>query len=333
MSELSSEPSKTRPIKEITVHVDGGALARLGESVERYAAASRADATTKAYARQCSAFAAWCRAHGVSSLPAIPEVLAAYLSERADAGIAVAGLAQALSAIADLHQRAGVVSPCRDARVRAVWAGIRRTHGRPPRQARPLAPKELRAMIRALRPGIAAVRNRLLMLLGFGGAMRRDELVNVHREHVTLTADGRLKIVIPKSKGDQESRGQKVIVSRGSDRVTCPVEALADWLLVSRITTGPIFLSVQRGKLTTKSLLPGDVSRILKSAAKRAGVPTTFTSGHSLRRGLATTARREGRSLDSIQRQARHKNLNTTVGYVDAVELELAENASEGIGL
>ena len=62
---------------------------------------------------------------------------------------------------------------------------------------------------------------------------------------------------------------------------------------------------------------------------------TAFTraSGHSLRRGLATAARREGRSLDSIQRQARHKNLNTTIGYVDTEELELAENASEGIGL
>lgn len=330
---MTARPPKACSIKDNIVHTGEAALARLGASVERYAAASRADATTKAYERQCAAFAQWCGTHGVSSLPAEPEVLAAYLSDRADAGIAVAGLAQALSAIADLHQRAGEVSPCRDPRVLVVWQGIRRTHGRPPRQARPLVPRELRSMIRVLRPGLKAVRDRALMLLGFGAAMRRRELVDIHREHITETADGRLKIVIPKSKGDQESKGQKVIVSRGSDRVTCPVEALADWLLVSGITTGPIFLSVQRGQLTAKSLLPGDVARILKNAAKRAGVPTTFTSGHSLRRGLATTARREGRSLDSIQRQARHKNLNTTVSYVDVVELELAENASEGIGL
>ena len=174
------------------------------------------------------------------------------------------------------------------------------------------------------------------MLLGFAGAARPEELVAVEAEHITPLDQGRLKLTFPHSKGDPERQGQDVVIPRGSDRVTCAVSAFEDWLLVSGVTTGPIFGGVQYGALTGQQLHAGDISKILKNAARRAGLPKAKVgkiSAYSLRRGLATTARREGRSVESIQRQLRHKNINTTLGYIADEELARAECAAEGIGL
>lgn len=339
----AATPLKMRSIKDIIARTERelgpGSLAlphelqQLATRTQAYAAASQAKNTRRAYERQWRAFQSWCAKRGLPSLPAAPAVLAAYLASLADSGTAVASMAQALSAISDAHRHARELPPNRDPDVERLWSGIKRERGRPPRQARPLSPKELRAMIRALHPGLKAVRDRCLMLVGFAGALRREEVVGIWVEHIARLQDGRARLFIPRSKGDQEAQGQHVILPRGSDRATCPVSALDDWLSVSGITAGPIFLGIQRGKLTAKTLWPGDVAKILKAAAKRAGIPVKLTSGHSLRRGLATTARREGRSLDAIQRQARHANINTTLRYVDVDDLERLECAAEGIGL
>lgn len=318
-------------------------LKALAERAGEYAAHAQAFNTRTAYAKALRGFGHWCAGlglpvlpDGLPVLPVSPGAVAAYLVVRADQGSAIASMALFRSALADAHTKARLLSPLSDPDLKLVWAGIKRTRGGPQRKAYPLSPRELRTMILAQRWGLKAVRDRCLMLLGFASAVRPEELVAIELEHLERLDDGRMLLTIPHSKGDQESQGQRVVIARGSDRITCPVSALDDWLAVAGISSGPLLLGLQYGRLTGEKLGPGDVSKVLKAAARRAGLPKSLLkmiSGYSLRRGLATTARKQGRSLDCIQRQCRHRHLSTTLGYVAAEELALKECAAEGIGL
>ena len=59
------------------------------------------------------------------------------------------------------------------------------------------------------------VRDRALLLFGFASAMRRSELAALNFEDIEETADG-LRVTIPRSKTDQEGRGDVIAVPRGT---------------------------------------------------------------------------------------------------------------------
>jgi integrase len=82
--------------------------------------------------------------------------------------------------------------PTENARVVAVWEGIRRTHATRPDQATPLMPpllwdvldacpttKTWKTPHRAEEPHLAGLRDRALILVGFVAALRRSELVGL----------------------------------------------------------------------------------------------------------------------------------------------------------
>jgi integrase len=98
-------------------------------------------------------------------------------------------------------------------------------------------------MLSHLPHGLLGIRDRALLLVGFAGAFRRSELVGLNVEDVTFTDDG-LKVVIRRSKTDQEGAGQVIGIVRGVN--LCPVEALRVWLEASGTTSGPIFRPVNR---------------------------------------------------------------------------------------
>jgi site-specific recombinase XerD len=302
-------------------------LARGGESAARFAARSRSESTERTYKGRLEHFAAWCASVGFESKPPVsPELVATYISRCADAGQSPGTIRVALSAISKAHQLMGEPTPTQSPIVKDVWSGIRRTLGMAPKyQADALSPKELRLMVRAVPAGPLQLRDRALLLAGFAGCFRGSEVRTLDVENVKTDPDG-LTLYLRKSKGDQEGHGESVAVPFGSDRVTCPVRAINAWLDASALKTGPLFPSVRGRRLARR-----DVNRIVKRCAKRAGL-TGRISGHSLRAGLITTAAKAGRSLPSIQRQSRHKDIGTLMGYVrqaDAFE----DNAAAGIGL
>src|SRR6478735_11939514 len=68
-----------------------------GEHVKAFAEASKARNTRASYAAQWKTFAAWCSATGVAELPAEPETVARFISDRARAGIKPGSISVALS--------------------------------------------------------------------------------------------------------------------------------------------------------------------------------------------------------------------------------------------
>lgn len=169
-------------------------------------------------------------------------------------------------------------------------------------------------------------------MLGFAAALRRSELVALDVEDVTFTDQG-LEVIIRRSKTDQESAGTKICVPYGSSPKTCPVRTLRPWLEAAGVTGGAIFRSVNKGgRMAARRLTPGDVTRVVKRAARACGLDSTKLAGHSLRAGLATAAAQAGKNERAIMAQGRWRSVSVARRYIRDAGL-FDDNAAAGIGL
>jgi integrase len=301
-------------------------------SVEKYVESSSAENTRLAYDKQWTAFREWCATKGLCELPAAPETVALYLAACADAGLAVATLAQAKAVLTRKHEDAGHTSPCAAPLVKQAWAGIRRRLGVAPNQKQPLDADQLRAMYSVLPEGLVGVRDRALIGLGFAGGFRRSELVALDVGDLSFVARG-LEVLVRRSKTDQEGRGLTKNVARGRDPTTCTVRAVRDWLELAGIAEGPVFRPVDRhGNVRSQRLTAQSVALVLKRAAAAAGLPTREVSGHSLRAGFVTEAKKHGADDAAIMDQTGHKSLAMVQRYHRRAR-KWEKPASEKLGL
>ena len=116
-----------------------GLTVRDAERVATALEANIATSTRTVYASAWRGWEAWCRSRGITALPASPEALAAYLAERAEAGLSYGTLDAACSAISYQHQQEGLPDPTTDITLRRVRRGLRRIIGAAPRPRPPAA--------------------------------------------------------------------------------------------------------------------------------------------------------------------------------------------------
>jgi integrase len=162
-------------------------------------------------------------------------------------------------------------------------------------------------------------RDRALLCLGFAGAFRRSELCALEVADLTEVPDG-LRILIRRSKGDQEGQGQEVAIPRGYK--LRPVEAVQTWLAAAEISSGPVFRAVTRGgRVSCEAMVDDSAARIVKRYASRVGLDPASYAGHSLRSGFLTSAAEAGASIFKLSEVSRHKSLDTLRGYVRRVDL------------
>jgi integrase len=291
------------------------ALQPVLRSAKKYASEARARRTREEYAKQWRAFSEWCAENGLCELPAAPQTLCLYLAARADEGRKVATLAQALAAISETHQVAGHKSPRTDRLVRETWKGVRRRLGVAPDQKQPLCARDLRKMIDDLPTGLLGLRDRALITVGFAGGFRRSELVALDGADLALVAEG-LEVLVRRSKTDQEGEGLTKVIAYGSDPATCPVRSLQDWLELAGIGEGPVFRGVDRhGRVSDRRLTDHSVAVVVKRAARKAGLAAELLSGHSLRAGFVTEAKKNGADDAAIMDQTGHKSLAMVQRY------------------
>jgi site-specific recombinase XerD len=307
-------------------------LAQLDARARDYAAESHAPNTRRAYASDLRAFVAWCRSFGLSPLPATEATVRRYLAALADAGRKVSTIGRALTAINQAHVRAGFAPPREAPSVRDAWRGVRRRLGVAPHGKAPLLIEGLRAAVTALPSTLRGVRDRALLVLGWAMGARRSEIVALRVGDVRFTAEG-FEITIRRSKTDQEGAGHVIGVPFGSMPATCPVRTVLAWKEAAGIMEGPLFRSLQNGRPTANALDGRDLARIVKEAARAAGLAEADLSGHSLRAGLITQAAKQGRAERDIMRHTGHRSAATLRRYIRAAELFDATNPAQGIGL
>lgn len=296
--------------------------------------AAKAENTRRAYRSDWHHFEGWCCDHGVVSLPAAPETVALYLTALA-ADHKPASLQRKLTSLTKAHQAAGFATPAsmRNAVVSETLKGIRRSLGTAQPGKEPLLTPDIFNMLDALEEDrLLGCRDRALLLMGFAGGFRRSELVALDIEDVNETADG-LVIRVRRSKTDPEGKGTAVALPYGSTAATCPVRSYRAWVAAAGIRSGPAFRSVDRhGRISPGRLNAGSVARLIKRAAKAAGLDAASYAGHSLRAGFATQAFLNGAPEVSIMRQTRHKSLNTLRKYIRDRSL-FRDNPAAKLGL
>lgn len=310
-----------------------------------YAAAARADNTLRGYRSDWNEWAEWCSDEGLAPLPAAAASISRYLVFLADHGVKVTTMSRRLSALRLAHKLGGFADPTTDPRVRAVWEGIRRTHGVPVDQAAPLMPPELydvvdacpdekhwRSADRPPEPDLAGQRDRALLLVGFVAALRRSELAALTVDQVGEHPNGAV-LALPRSKTNQHGdTTELVVLPRAGDTRRCPVRALRRWLELAHIDDGAVFRRVTKANIPGRSgLNPGSINQIVQRAIARAGLDPAPYSAHSLRAGFVTYAHLRGASDRAIARQTRHRSLSGLGGYVRVSEAWV-DNAATQLG-
>jgi len=163
------------------------------------------------------------------------------------------------------------------------------------------------------------LRDRALLALGFAGAFRRSELVALRVEDLTVSADG-FRVMIRRSKTDQEGAGQEIAILRGV-RIR-PVAAVEAWLAASGITEGFIFRPVLKGgRIQAEALTGHSVATLVKAYAKRAGLDSALFAGHSLRAGFLTSSAEAGAGVLKMVEVSRHKSIDMLRTYVRRADL------------
>jgi site-specific recombinase XerD len=322
---------------------DGAARAAELEELSRraavYATRARGDGTRRAYRSAWRSFETWCQSLGREPLSSDPDTIAMYVVRCADQGFAVSSIRVHLAAIRAAHLLAGLSLDLRHPRLAMVVEGVTRAKGvRPRRQAAPTVPGVLRLML-AQRPAPGTplgARDRAMLLVGFGAALRRSELVALTLGDVETVHGRGLRVLVRRSKTDQQGQGQAIAVwANPAEPDFCPLAALDTWLTHRRTAPDldwtasatsraerPLFCAVTKaGKLTGTALSDKAVARLVKQAARDAGLDPERYSGHSLRAGLATAAGDAGAGLAELMRQTRHKSTEVTLGYLRPADL------------
>jgi site-specific recombinase XerD len=284
------------------------------ETAADLAANEKAAATRKAYASDWRIFSAWCADQGLTSLPAEPAAVAAFIAAEASKGVKASTLGRRIAAIKHRHRTAGEASPTDDERVKAVVRGTRRTLGSAPRKLAAATSERTIGMSTVARTDIAGKRDRAILLLGFALAARRSELVALDVEDIQECIEG-LRVTIRKSKTDQEGVGATIAVCRGS--IACPVAAVKEWLSAAGITEGALFRPIRKGgHVTDKRLSAQSVNAIVKEHAGKLGLNAADFGAHSLRAGFLTSAAARGASIFKMMDVSRHRSVDTLRGYV-----------------
>jgi site-specific recombinase XerD len=292
------------------------------------AKAEKAVSTRKAYGTDFRIFKAWCDGKSVGSLPASPETVAAFLAAEAGAGVKPSTLSRRVAAIRYAHKLAGVETPTDAEGVKATMRGIRRTFGGARNKKAPAVAAKMRSMVAAAPEGLAGLRDRALLLVGFAGAFRRSELVALDVADIAETETGMLA-TIRGSKTDQERQGVTIAIARGD--IACPVKALRAWLDAAGIEAGSLFRPIDKaGTVAASRLTCRSVANIVKAYAARAGFDANTFSGHSLRAGFLTSAAAKGASIFKMMDVSRHKSVDTLRGYVRDAEL-FKDHAGAGL--
>jgi len=293
----------------------------LATAVSQYVAAAVSDNTRRAYQGDLADFLKW-----GGSVPCSPETLAAYIANRAT-DHSPHTITRRVVGISRAHVSQGLPDPAKNDLVRTVLRGVRKTHGKPQRQAAPLLKQDLLAILPLMR-GTKGIRDRALLLLGFAAALRRSELVALDVQDLAFVSEGML-VHQRRSKTDQEGEGRKIAVPYGRTSA-CPVKAVREWLEHAHITAGAIFPSVSKGgRIEARRLTAQSVAAILKAYAKAAGLKESEISGHSLRSGLVTSAARAGVAAHKIQQQTGHKSAEMLARYIR--DATLFENNAAGL--
>jgi site-specific recombinase XerD len=191
---------------------------------------------------------------------------------------------------------------------------------------------DLRLIVSKCDTDIFGLRDRAMILLGFSIAARRAELAGLRLRNIRDDDNG-LLVDVRVSKTEPRT----VAVPYGKNGDTCPVSAWNAWRTAAQITDPDrhAFRRIHHtGSVQPQGLTPQRAGDLITAAGLRAGFEELFT-GHSVRSGMATEARRAGKDRKAIAAVTGHADGSKVLdGYMQIVDQwDPDDNALIGIGL
>jgi site-specific recombinase XerD len=286
---------------------------------------SKATNTVRAYKSDFKDFGLFCVKNGFKSLPTEPKIVSLYLTYLSSKEVKISTIKRRLVSIGVIHKIKGHYLDTKHPVIIENLMGIKRRKGINQTAKKPLLINNLKQIIDVIDkendPDIKKLRNRTLLLIGFSGGFRRNELVSIDCEDIEFVFEG-LKIILKRSKTDQFGEGFKKGIPHFNNSIYCPVTSLKRWLNLSKIKKGPIFVRFSKGsKISKIRLTDQSVALIIKEYLFKAGIDSKNYSGHSLRSGFATSAAEAGAEERSIMAMTGHKSTDMVRRYIKEANL------------
>ena len=281
--------------------------------------------TVRAYKSDFEDFTLFCIKNGFKSLPTEPKIVSLYLTYLSSKNVRTSTIKRRLVSIGVIHKMKGHYLDTKHPIIVENFMGIKRLKGISQNGKKPLLINDLKEIINVINtqeePELKKLRNKALLLLGFAGGFRRNELVSLNFEDLDFVFEG-VKIKIKRSKTDQFGEGFMKGIPHFENYLYCPVKNLKNWLNISKIKKGPIFVRFSKGvNLTNIRLTDQSVALIIKEYLTKAGVDNKNYSGHSLRSGFATSAAEAGAEERSIMAMTGHKSSEMVRRYIKEANL------------
>jgi site-specific recombinase XerD len=286
---------------------------------------SKSNNTIRAYRSDFKDFSVFCAKNSIKSLPTDSKIVALYLTYLSSKGVKISTLKRRLVSLGVIHKLKGHYLDTKHPIIIENLMGIKRKIGSFQKGKKPILINQLKSIINVIdnekTKEIKKIRDKTLILIGFGGGFRRTELVSIDYNDVELVSEG-VKIVIRRSKTDQFGEGMAKGLPYFTNQNYCPVLHLKKWLELSNIKSGPIFRRFSKSfKLSENRLTDQTVALLLKYYLKVAGIENKNYSGHSLRSGFATVSAESGADERSIMAMTGHKTTQMVRRYIKEANL------------
>ena len=286
---------------------------------------SKAENTIRAYKSDFNDYGLFCAKNGFKSLPSEPRIVSLYLTHLSTKEVKMSTLKRRLVSIGVIHRLKGHYLDTKHPSIIENIMGIKRRKGSVQKGKKPLLINHLKQIINVIdnqkKEEIKKSRDRSIILIGFSGGFRRNEIVSLNHEDLDFVPEG-LKITLRRSKTDQFGEGFLKGLPYFDNQKYCPVITVQNWLNLSKINSGPLFRRFTKGsKLSEKRLTDQSVALILKEYLSLAGIDNKNFSGHSLRSGFATSAAVSGAEERSIMAMTGHKSTEMVRRYIKDANL------------
>ena len=286
---------------------------------------SKANNTIRAYKSDFKDFSLFCSKNGFRSLPSDHKIVSLYLTKLSTKDVKVSTLKRRLVSIGVIHKIKGHYLDTKHPLIIENLMGIKRRKGSVQKGKKPILINDLKAIFKSINEQknkeIKKLRDKSIIIVGFTGGFRRNELISINFEDLDFVTEG-VKITIRRSKTDQFGKGDTKAIPYFDNPEFCPVTILKKWIEISKITNGPIFRRFKKGlKLSEQRLTDQSVALLIKSNLANAGIESKNYSGHSLRSGFATVAAESGADERSIMAMTGHKTTQMVRRYIKEANL------------
>ena len=281
---------------------------------------SKAKNTVRAYKSDFKDFSLFCSKNNCKFLPTDPKIVSLYLTHLSTKEIKITTIKRRLVSIGAIHKLKGHYLDTKHPVIIENIMGIKRRKGSFQKGKKPILINNLKTIVNAIdqlnKEEIKKVRDRTIILIGFSGGFRRNEIVSLDIDDLDFVTEG-LKINIKKSKTDQFGAGTLKAIPYFNNTKYCPVISIKKWINTSKIKSGPLFRRFQKGsRLSENRLTDQTVALLIKEYLDLSGINSKNYSGHSLRSGFATAAAESGAEERNIMAMTGHKSPEMVRRYI-----------------